>query len=208
MNAQNELIPGTNRDTSKSQWFTPRELAQKLVEWALGTEICVQPTRVLEPSAGNGAIVRPLVAAGAEVCAIEIDERYCSDLRRELGSWNPLFCPSNFLEWGATIAYGYDLCVMNPPYENGMDVAFILHALKFAPRVVGIFRSQLLHGVSRKRELWAHVRPTRIAFLSKRPDFGGEYGAKTDFIVCELMQRHTCERDLSVFSDKCRVEVW
>jgi len=191
---QIELIPGTNRDVSKSQWFSPPELAQRVVEWAgvrAQAEVDMyRPMRVLEPSAGNGALVRPLVAAGAEVCAIELDERYSSDLRCALGSWNPLFCPSDFLSWGAGIAFGYDLVVMNPPYEDGLDVTFILHALKFAPRVVGIFRSQILHGKARKRELWTKVRPTRIAFLSERPDFGGDYGAMSDFVVLELVPLH------------------
>jgi len=183
---QIELIPGTNRDVSKSQWFSPPELAQRVVEWAFeGRAMERLGARVLEPSAGNGALVRPLVAAGADVYAVEIDMRYADELRAlECVAW----VGDDFLEYQLGEWPEFDLCVMNPPYENGLDVAFILHALKFAPRVVGIFRSQILHGKARKRELWTKVRPTRIAFLTERPDFGGDHGAMTDFVVLELVK--------------------
>ena len=79
-NSQLELIEGTNRDAGLSQWFTPPKLAARVVEWA-GVPISpFKEWRVLEPSAGNGALVRPLLAAGAEVYAVEVDDRYFGDL--------------------------------------------------------------------------------------------------------------------------------
>lgn len=185
MSAQTELIGGTERDLGKSQWFTPPELAAKVVEWA-DPDYCLHghKMRVLEPSAGNGALVRPLVAAGAYVMACEIDGRYAPELEalpidRVWG---------DFLSFEVFELNTFDLCVMNPPYESGQDVQFIMHALKFAPRVVGIFRSALLHGQERKAKLWSQVRPTRIAFLAERPKFGEGGGARSDFIVCELQR--------------------
>lgn len=196
MNAQIDLIEGTTRDLGKSQWFTPPELAQRVVEWAgvkppnitpFGLHYPgYKPLRVLEPSAGNGALVRPLVAAGAEVDAVELDTRYVPEL------YDALLGVANADDIGPVIAdflsmmprMDYDLCVMNPPYEDGKDVAFILHALKFAPRVVGIFTDRILFGVERKEGLWSKVRPTRIAFQSRRPF----KGAQTDYVVLELIQ--------------------
>lgn len=187
MSNQIELIEGTNRDLTKSQWFTPPALAERVVQWA---GVCRsgnfdEPYRVLEPSAGNGAIVRPLVAAGADVSAVEMDARYQLELSTLLPNK-----PRSWLIWDflgcTTGGLGkFDLCVMNPPYENGLDAAFILHALKFAPRVVGIFRSAILHGVARKQELWSKVRPTRIAYCSDRPF----KGAESDYVVLELVER-------------------
>lgn len=208
---QLEMIPGTNRDLSLSQWLTPPDLARRVVDWALiGTDWGRRVggfggDRVLEPSAGNGALVRPLVAAGAGVFAVELDERYTSDLRRELGSWGMLVTCDFLAIQPPPTGEGFSLVLMNPPYENGLDVAFILHALKFAPRVVGIFRSQILHGKARKRELWSKVRPTRIAYLSERPDFGGDYGAMTDFVVLELVEMAGRNKNYPL---DCTVEWW
>lgn len=185
---QEELIAGTNRDLSLSQWLTPPELAQRVVEWAGPPISPFKEWRVLEPSAGNGALVRPLLAAGAQVCAVELDTRYF-DALVELNPSGRVIA-GNFLKLEPDDAMQlgrFDLVVTNPPYEEGQDVQFILHALKFAPRVVGIFRSALLHGATRKRELWSQVRPTRLAFLSERPKFGEGNGARSDFMVAELV---------------------
>lgn len=59
-------------------WFpTPAALARALVERAAVTP----GARVLEPSAGKGAIVEALLCAGAEVTAIEIEPRRVERLR-------------------------------------------------------------------------------------------------------------------------------
>lgn len=207
---QIELIEGTNRDLSLSQYFTPPELAQKVVEWAyVNTRYATHDhnlrlCRVLEPSAGNGALVRPLVAAGAEVTACEIDERYAYDLRG-LGLIG-LQCPLNFLEWNGP-SQEFDLCVMNPPYENGLDVQFILHALEFAPRVVGIFQAGIEYGVDRADDLWAHVAPTRILKLKRRwfKSLDGK-GGLTNYVALELVKRHPVER--AETPRKCTIEWW
>lgn len=61
--AKNEQLTMMGRtprgDISKSQWFTPRPLAKRLVGWAgIGLDdLC------LEPSCGDGAFVEALQAA-------------------------------------------------------------------------------------------------------------------------------------------------
>lgn len=183
--AQIELIEGTTRDAGKSQFFTPPKLAEKLVQWS-NIPYEVRPTpRVLEPSAGNGAIVRPLVAAGVEVFACELDERYASDLRAALGSWNLGECPTDFLEIpGGSALFGrFDLCVGNFPFHLDLKGEFTLHALKFAPRVVAIYPSNVFYSEQRE-DLWQQVRPTRIAYMSKRA-----WPGATDYVALELVQR-------------------
>lgn len=190
MNEQQELIPGTNRDLALSQYFTPPELAQRVVEWAMPmsaryTKNQGQPVRVLEPSAGNGALVRPLVDAGAHVTAVELDERYIAALRA-LGA---LTFRADFLKLQPPSAgEGFDLVLQNTPYEEGQDVQFILHALKFAPRVVGIFQAGIEYGVDRFDDLWSKVRPTRILKLKRRwfKSQDGK-GGLTNYVVLELV---------------------
>jgi predicted RNA methylase len=206
VNAQIDLIEGTTRDLSKSQWFTPPELAQKVVEWANIFRSEGPTPRVLEPSAGNGALVRPLVAAGAHVMACEIDGRYAPEL--EAMPIDRVW--GDFLTFEVSELNTFDLVVTNPPYERteqcpqGQDVAFILHALKFAPRVVGIFTDRILFGVERKEGLWSKVRPTRIAFQSRRPF----KGAQTDYVVLELVMRADTARFGEGYTINAALEWW
>lgn len=208
---QVDLLEGTTRDVGKSQYFTPPKLAERVVEWAgvslhakLGSDIVGQqgraPYRVLEPSAGNGALVRPLVAAEAIVHAFEIDARYQTDLWRETGSWGWVHI-ENFLECVPVDGLGFDLCVMNPPYHDRLEERFILHALEFAPRVVGIFRADLFYSVGRGAKLWTQVRPTRAAFCWRRP----WKGAETDYVVLELVKRNS---PADVLATGLSVEWW
>lgn len=207
MSSQQELIPGTNRDHTLSQFFTPPKLAAKLVEWAHVADeqyhrdyACRGAFRVLEPSAGNGAIVRELVKAGAEVHAVEIDERYHADLKA-IGYTGMLYCPKNFMECGAGERgwpWMYDLCVGNFPFHLDLDGGFTLHALKFAPRVCAIYPSNFYF--SEKRiEFWKHVRPTRIANIARRPWEGA-----TDYVALELVKR---EEHFS-YPMACELEQW
>lgn len=200
MNAQIELIEGTNRNHAQSQFFTPPKLAAKLVEWAnvhptgwdrelrpagdmfVSAHTVPAPMRVLEPSAGNGAIVRPLVAAGAIVSAVELDARYRDALCDLLPPPDhKVWCGDNFLDIPACGEVGpYDLVCGNFPFHLDLTGEFTLHALKFAPRVVAIYPSNVFYSEQRE-DLWKQVRPTRIAFMSKRA-----WPGATDYVALEL----------------------
>ncbi len=114
---------------------TPSPLAAQIVEAA---DIRAG-MRVLEPSAGTGAILRAIVdlemrqgrhGAAARVDAIEIN----LDLVRAL----PLHLAervrcADFLREPppATVDAAYDRVVMNPPFTHGEDIQHILHAYRF-----------------------------------------------------------------------------
>lgn len=200
---QLELIAGTNRDTSKSQYFTPAKLAQRVVDWALvGTDWHrrvggFQGARVLEPSAGNGALVRPLVAAGAEVMAIELDRRYMDELNTAGPSWA---LHANFLEMTKSVPLGtvdFDLCVGNFPYHDNLAAEFTRHALLFCPRVVAVYQADIFYTVGRYDGLWTHARPTRAAMLARRP-----WPGETDYVVLEIVKKLPCS------SSNCQIEFW
>lgn len=105
-----------------------REVAQEAAEL-----LDVQPgDRVLEPSAGTGAL---LAAIGdridptvGSVVAIEVNR----DLAEMLTTQFPkvtVIC-ADFLEQMADAVPGFDKILMNPPFENGADIKHIEHALK------------------------------------------------------------------------------
>lgn len=83
--------------------------------------------RVLEPSAGKGAIAYACADAGAEVDCYELMEANFVSLEGDsmLGSvWH-----MDFLEQAPEAIY--DRVVMNPPFAKQADIKHVLHALRF-----------------------------------------------------------------------------
>ena len=163
-----------------SQWFTPPELAARIVAWSGVT----RGARVLEPSCGNGAFLGPITEAGATVRGVEIDARLAEGMA---GYGYNVVC-GDFLALSPDLFGSFDLVVCNPPYERGADLEHVRHALKFAPRVVALLKVSFLRGQKRGRELWRHNTLSRLAILSGRPEFSGpdDHGAKSDYAVFEI----------------------
>jgi predicted RNA methylase len=110
------------------QFFTPAALAKRVVEMA-----DVAGKRVLEPSAGDGALVQAAVGGGAsDVLAVEVDAQHLAKLH-ELARARPRVRPQHmdFLEMGSTQTGLFDRVVMNPPFSRQRDIKHVLHALAF-----------------------------------------------------------------------------
>lgn len=105
---------------------TPDETVQRI----LNDFYVREGDRVLEPSAGDGAFVLPLLKAGALVDAIEIDADRCSVLRgRTAGNSRFSLTQKNFLE--VQPVEMYDLVLMNPPFFGTHYMDHVTHAYKF-----------------------------------------------------------------------------
>lgn len=192
----------TKRQKLLAQWFTPPRLADRL--WNRMDP--VRGLRVLEPAAGRGALIRPMFGrfAPRRVVAYEIDARLAPELRRvgprvevRIGDFLKAKNPGSF-----------DLAVMNPPYEDDRDVAFLTRALEVAPRVIGIFRSDFLHGVDRWNEVWRHVDIVQAACLVGRPRFSESPGVPmSDFVALHVRRRRGPPRELAEPSE-VRWEWW
>lgn len=141
------------------QFFpTPSELAARLVELA-----DVPPNgRVLEPSAGDGAIAAAArKLARVEVC--EIQERFHAKLQA-LGC---LVVGTDFLQL-APRHPGYDAVIANPPFTRGQDIEHVRRMLQHVKpdgKVVSI-----MSPAWRFRETHAH-RAFRDLVVSR----GGEW---------------------------------
>lgn len=99
---------------------TPAAICQRMIELA---EITAEHD-VLEPSAGDGAICRDLVATGIapeRIHAIEIDETKAAKLAR-IDSYHVKCC--DFLDYGRQ----WHRIVMNPPFSGQRDIAHVEHA--------------------------------------------------------------------------------
>lgn len=125
------LAAGHVVDVKKSleQFDTPDALAAHMCDL-----VDVRPTdAALEPSAGNGAIVRQLLARGAEVLAVEIDHNRVRELSSIAGR-RYLVHEGDFMELeletlGAAVwSRAPTVIVMNPPFSRNQDVRHVRRA--------------------------------------------------------------------------------
>lgn len=196
--AATAMPPLSHRPKMLSQWFTPEALALRLVEW------CGRPkmeATVLEPSAGDGALVDAIceVFPMPRVTAVEIDETHATPLRikhtgADFGEVR-VEC-ADYLRRSAP-AQRFDLCVMNPPYEDGLDGAFIAKAMDESKRIVGLCRLNVFVSRGRYDAVWSRIPGewalTGVAFLVSRPSFllaGRETDSPLSDFVAFKMERH------------------
>ena len=108
---------------------TPAGLADELADRARITP----GMTVLEPSAGEGAIVAALLARGALVTAVEFDERRARTLAQRYPTVKVVH--GDFLAMTPQSLGTFDAVVMNPPFSlEGMpqaDIEHVEHAMRF-----------------------------------------------------------------------------
>lgn len=133
-------------------FFSPPEVALAAVRLA-----DVRNRTVLEPQAGNGALVQACKVAGAgHITCVEINPIYETDLKRQADK----VTITDFLTYEPAENESYDRVVMNPPFTRNQDVTHVNHALRFL-KPDGVLVSVMLDNQDRKpfRELRDHYAP-------------------------------------------------
>lgn len=132
------VMTGEVRDWRKELQFfpTPAETAAWMVELS---GVRAHET-VLEPSAGDGAIIRAIRDAvkTCGVTAVEINPKMASVLE-EQHALAKVVC-GDFLKMNGTLGL-FDVVLMNPPFSKAQDIAHVQHAyahLKPGGRLVAI----------------------------------------------------------------------
>lgn len=122
--ALKQKINGLQFSNIPGYFPTPDPLIDLMIEKA---EISASD-RVLEPSAGHGAICDRVKPLCAEVKAIECNYTLAEILEAK----NYLIeKPQNFLEVEKNSLTSYEKIIMNPPFENLQDVDHVMHAFNF-----------------------------------------------------------------------------
>lgn len=119
------LEAGVSKDMKKAlqAFYTPPGLAAEIVESA-----GVSGKRVLEPSAGRGALALACKAADAkEVVCVEIERKTAQQLH--ILGFEVHHC--DFLTMTTESLRDFDRVVMNPPFARGQALKHIAHALTF-----------------------------------------------------------------------------
>lgn len=105
--------------------------------------------RILEPSAGTGALALAAKDFGGQVLAVELDWERALRLRAVPGLevWRADFLACYFPPEGR-----FDLVLMNPPFNPALDVLHVLHAwdsaLREGGRLVAVITPRFLRSPS------------------------------------------------------------
>lgn len=197
------LLPGIDpfpsepaaRVRASSAWYTPPDAADVLARmcWAGRARAS---WRVLEPSAGHGALIDALLRDDSRcgpIDAVELDP-LAADVLRERWPERVRVEQCDYLERPAP-SEPYDLAILNPPYEKGADSAFVAKAMDESLRVVALVRLAMLESGRSYERVWSRVEdgPWRLLALRpfvSRPVFlpggGDSDGGKTAFMAIKL----------------------
>lgn len=124
----------------------------------------------LEPSAGDGAIVRAVNAGRADVTwsAVELRPECYSPLLEAVGQYGAVVI-ADFIRSPPPLVL-YNVAILNPPFTYAME--FITACLALAGWVVVLERLNWLEGEDRNEWLRAHVPDVYV--LPNRPSFTGD----------------------------------
>lgn len=139
-----------NKKQAFQQFYTPKDLAKRMVQMAGVKRNMV----VLEPSAGEGAIADEIYRVGGKPLCVELDEKNIEILEKKkytvIGG-NFLFV-SQMNQWSEES--GFKAIVMNPPFTKDQDIDHVRSAFNnLAPggTLVAIMSPGFTFGTQSKR---------------------------------------------------------
>lgn len=178
-------------DRGLSQWFTQPRTAEALIDLVgpLLTDARQRefPLRILEPSAGSGALVRILRRRCplADIEAVELDARWGPALA-EAGASRISIC--DYLTRPAP-RHRYDLTVSNPPFTGGEEAAHVAKMLDESDRLALLFPARGLFGRDRHNAIWSRVGTEwwlrQQVNLIGRPKFSTDAGSD-EYVLLDL----------------------
>ena len=176
------------------RFYTSGETANLMVELAQ-----LRPgMRVLEPSAGRGAILRAL-PSNVYALAVELVPSEAAHLDGVHPAMDVRV--QDFLRYRPE-GKPFDVAITNPPYSStpGADGLHVMHALRHALSVVALVRTNFLHGFSRYHQVFRWCTLMDLVVLSRRPSFNGPADsgqtARHDYQIVRLERRRDAERQL------------
>ena len=93
-------------------FYTPHELIEYMI---LYIRARINPSKIMEPSAGDGRFVEPLKVFNAQVSLVEFDKDKTKNLISNFSSYCNIYC-SDFVKYANESNERFDLIIGNPPY--------------------------------------------------------------------------------------------
>lgn len=165
---------GNRRVTGKEQYYTPRDLAEKLVQKTKALIPDFSSRTVLEPAGGTGAFVEAAKAAGAKrVLSVDIEPKHA-----EVGK-------ANYLE--AALNLTNAVTISNPPFgrNNSLSIPFFNRAAEHSEYIAFI--------VPRSWRKWSVInRLNRNFHLVLDQDLQIDYVDDTHTLISQKNLLKTC----------------
>jgi hypothetical protein len=169
------------RSSPKALWSTPAWVTQALLR--------VDPPTthvVLEPSAGEGAIVAELLDRWFEVCAIEVRAARPANPALERCTWHV----GDVLTMDLPRQQQPFSIVANPPWDPPeIMLAHVSHYLGLGARYVACLLPLRFFDADARCELLKQYPVTNLYLLRPRPRFGGPHGGGTDPVAWWVWKR-------------------
>lgn len=144
--------------------------------------------RILEPCAGDGALIKALWRSEMEIQAYDIDESHLPQLR-ELCDDGSIFCygTHDVLTLTQKEFDSFHTIITNPPFSITQEILEHILALRAScdsskPAMVIMLQRLGFLGSQKRHDFWNKYPPDAVWALSKRPSFTGtgtdahEYG--------------------------------
>ncbi len=191
--------PMKNRAVGHARNFgffpTPDKVVERVIEEAyLINEHREQrfPLRVLEPSAGTGALASRAVAEGCRVDVIEIQPELAADLESQCAYGRVHL--ADFLAMPPALHGGsYDRVIMNPPFDRGRDVDHVVHAWDFVKpggRLVAVMSAGTEFRTDKKTTAFREfVARERGRFQDLPPGSFSEVGTNVNTVLLTLSKK-------------------
>lgn len=178
-------------------WFpTPAAVAERVLDeagvFSPKTHSGDYPAlRVLEPSAGTGAIGERAARRGHKVTCVELHPARAAELKAA-GIYNRV-AVADFLAMTPAELGTFDRIAMNPPFDRGLDVDHVTHALQFlAPggRLCAVMSAGVeFREDARTTAFRAMVERHGGRFYDLPPGSFAESGTNVNTVLCVIGKR-------------------
>ena len=166
---------------------TPKETIDSLMDTLSKYNIFLGD-RILEPCAGDGALLQSLWHPGAKIQAYDIDDTHLAHLRKHADDGDILcYGTKDVLTLTQKEIEGFDAIVTNPPFSITQEI--LEHILSLREKAfnknhlyVIILQRLGFLGSQKRHDFWNKYPPDAVWAVSKRPSFTGcgtdahEYG--------------------------------
>lgn len=177
-------------------YMTPKPLVGAIVSYL--TDEIGQPTRVIEPSCGDGEFIAAMRTAWPHAAVYGVDVR--EECRAPVEALGAKFACRDFLAVPPEAIAECDLIVGNPPFSLFTNfVGYALDALRAGGRVAFLMRLGHLVGSQESQAWWTTPRGdgtspmdnlVRIAPIHPRPSFTGGGTDSQEYALAIWMKGH------------------